>query len=283
MPANDKIGILTNVDALIDAQLGLIFGQRFWKIGQAPHYAHRESCKLFKDFPAGFDLHCLASSILAAVAANYFKAGASHKTPSPQNWRCKQEQVIAKHNPSIEKRLEKEIVQSPLAKAWFNQIPVASGLCGSNVNRKNSIDLAWLPKSDLKSAAALIELKWESNTPAFAAFEILNYAIVYVFARKYLAEHYEKQELMTKQTILLTVLAPAKYFEGYKGLEALELSLDRAINCLAQQHFPKDQIRMGFRFMELPKSFRTPWTVEELAEAIDVLEKRFTAEFKRLN
>ena len=88
--------------------------------------------------------------------------------------------AISKNNPSLEKQLEKAIVRD-LDEEWTNQMPTASGLVTSGERQRN-IDLAHFRGM---REFELIELKVESDTPLFAAIEILKNGITYLFSRRH--------------------------------------------------------------------------------------------------
>jgi hypothetical protein len=123
-------------------------------------------------------------------------------------------------------------------------LPVASGLSNSTSDRRVAIDLARL-NGDLLE---LYELKWESNSPAYAAFEILLYGICYVICRARGMEFgYEELEPMQASHVRLNVLAPAHFYDGH-SLARLEAGIDRAFNDLARR---KTGIGGSFKFLIL--------------------------------
>jgi hypothetical protein len=65
----------------------------------------------------------------------------------------------------------------------------------------------------------LIELKVESNTPLYAAMEILQNAVLYIFYRERKkeleGEVAEPKDILRATVIHLRVLAPCNYYEGY--------------------------------------------------------------------
>jgi hypothetical protein len=178
-----------------------------------------------------------------------------------------------------------------------NQIPVASGLTDSG-NRKNCIDLAWRPQET--DSAVFVELKWDSNNPVFAAFEVLNYGIVYLFARRFLWDHYKGKEWMKKRVVLLSVLAPDPFYENFchDGRRHFEQSLDFAIRSLASKLLT--DLKMGFCFSEF-EDFKCTWQDrgkkrynckgnehdyrwprEQLKSAIEPVEHRFREKLQKV-
>ena len=65
--------------------------------------------------------------------------------------------------------------------------------------------------------AKFVELKWESDTPAYAAFEVLRYGLVYLFSRVK-KEEFGYSDLATIHVnhIGLQVVAPTAYFAKHK-------------------------------------------------------------------
>jgi hypothetical protein len=118
-----------------------------------------------------------------------------------------------------------------------------------------------------------VELKWESNNPVYAAFEVLSYGVIYLFSRKFLSRHYGTREWMKKSAILLSVLAPAPFYENclHAGLRNFENSLDSAIRSLVHRHFGHD-LKMGFCFARFPEDFKWPWESENIKGAVRQVE-----------
>lgn len=127
-------------------------------------------------------------------------------------WQCRHAMDIDDRNPSQETILEKAV--AVLAKnghmpGWFNQCPVASGIADSYSDRRRDVDLVHLSGD----TSRLIELKWASNTPAYALFQLLEYGLAYTFARLHKAElGLEDRELMHVQQIALEVVGPRVFF-----------------------------------------------------------------------
>jgi hypothetical protein len=108
---------------------------------------------------------------------------------------------------------------------WSNQVPVASGLIDHRLDKRAAIDLVELTDE----RARFIELKWESDTPAFAAFEVLRYGLAYLFCRVNAAEFgYTGRPLMRVSRVDLQVVAPTAFYEKH-DLRWLEQGLDRAV------------------------------------------------------
>lgn len=126
-------------------------------------------------------------------------------------------------NCSQEKLLERSVAllaQNGHMNDWYNQLPIASGICGSG-NR--CIDLVrWDPK---KQRLYLIELKWDSDNPIKAVQQILRYGAIYLYCRRHKDKlNFVNYKLMSTTNIVLQVVAPEKYYADHGGVR----------NCLEQ-------------------------------------------------
>jgi hypothetical protein len=165
------------------------------------------------------------------------------RTPSIENWRWMPQAKIHPGNRSPEVILERSIallVERKHLKGWCNQIPVASGLVDSRSDRRAAVDLASITGDRLD----LYELKWKSDTPIYAAFEILRYGLAYLLCRKNPA--YASLETMKVEALGLNVLAPPSYY-GF-DLSWLQAGLDAGIRTVAQEQ-PTGDFRAFFRFL----------------------------------
>lgn len=169
---------------------------------------HKTTCLNLKASPAMLcQIENMVFDLFARVEENW-----QGRKPSPMNWQLRRQTSIALHNKSPEILLERAIVilaERGLLKGWFNQLPIASGLIDEKSDKRAAVDLVTLHEQD----AALIELKWASDNPAYAAFEILRYGLAFLFC-------YQKQEdfsyhaypLMSVKKLSLRVLAPHEYY-----------------------------------------------------------------------
>lgn len=254
-----RMSIVQGIDDLIDKELHIE------NIGKSPHYKHKTSClKLSKSQPSDFDAFRLLESLLDCVEQNWQNSPRrkSHKI-SDQNWRWEKKLELSPRNSSDEKQLEKTIAKIA-SKTWSNQIPTASGLYSSNRDRHRNIDLA---QDHGNQSYSLIELKVKSDTPLFAAMEIVTYAILYIFARKYYpADFQNSKPLLQAQTIQLRVLAPRAYYVDY-NLDWLNPLLNKAFKSLIYSQQIED-LNMDFDFLCFPAAFRWPCNNQELLDAL---------------
>lgn len=153
---------------------------------------------------------------------------------SAKLWQCRHATDIADRHQSQETMLEKAVVL--LAKhghmpGWFNQCPAASGITDSHSDRNRAVDLVHL--SD--DTARLIELKWASNTPAYAVFQLLEYGLSYVLARFLKGQlGLGDRRLMHVRQIALQVVGPRVYFKETSWPQ-LFTSLGKAVESFAQE------------------------------------------------
>ena len=125
---------------------------------------------------------------------------------------------------------------------WSNQVPVASGLVGPNAERRRAIDLVHRvgPRR-----FEFIELKIASDTPLYAAIEIIAYTCIWLQAR---AEGGRPATpLLDADHIDVIVLAPEAYYRPF-ALEALQRQLDDELRALGDQH----GVALSFAFQTLP-------------------------------
>lgn len=185
------------------------------------------------------------------------EANRTERKPSKENWRMKRQTFVSDCNRSDEVLLERAIAilgEREILPGWTNQVPVASGLVDSSADKRAAVDLVRLENQH----ADLIELKWESDTPAFAAFEILLYGLVYLFC--YLKRDdlkYGSRELMKVETISLYVLAPNEFYCG-GDLAWLERGLSVALNSFSSDQ-TNGSLTMEFGFLSFPERFTLPF------------------------
>lgn len=98
-----------------------------------------------------------------------------------------------------------------------------------------------------------------TDTPAYAAFELLLYGLVYLFCYVNRNEFgYSEKELMNVREVSLRVLAPREYFE-INNLSWLEKGLDEGVREFALSLINND-IRMSFDFVAFPAEFDVPFS-----------------------
>jgi hypothetical protein len=259
-----KLKILDGTDKIINRWLGL---------EERQHYRHKRVCQEFHfSYKAGFEL---VKEVYDQIEKNWQNKQYA-KPPSKENWRLRlAPKFDVKKNSSVEKLIEKKIATLFLDE-WYNQIPTSSGLMSATASKKASIDLVrWMGGCSYH----LVELKYKSNHPLFAAMEVVLYGLLYIHARV----HYKEmectgfQELLRAVSVGLRVLAPSSFYEPYKArAESFCWLQERLTDDLAQLAAQKVQtpqwntkcLLIDFEFLafDLPKTW--PTTRKELASKL---------------
>jgi hypothetical protein len=204
----------------------------------------------------------LIAEVLALLEAR-LRASGPARTPSAQNWRLEKQLWIAPHNTSGEKTLEKAIARVS-GDAWANQVPTASGLINGTNDKHRNLDLVFRRESD---GFELIELKMQSDTPLYAAIELLLYGILYLFSRlHYPARAARAAPLLNARGVHLRVLAPVAYFRGYR-FDWLQTQLTEGLQQTLTKHSGLPAM-MDFAFTTFPPDFVWPCSAEALRMAL---------------
>jgi hypothetical protein len=252
--------IIDGVLDIIDKRLNL------FHIGKPPHFKHRKSCFELKNTPSAFDANRLIFEIYEQLARN-IKCPDNRfhsRGPSDENWRFKKILYIAKNNESKEKKLEKAIAKLP-SPDWVNQVPTSSGLVSSSSDRLRNIDLVHRLKPRVFE---FIELKIDSDTPMFAAFEILVNGMIFLLSYEFYPNQYiDSKEILNAKTIHLQTLAPHNFYSGY-SLDWLESDLNNGLKNFMSAKF-NDKLEMDFSFTSFPESFVLTCEDKDLSEALD--------------
>jgi hypothetical protein len=155
---------------------------------------------------SAFDGTMLVEAIHRVIESNY--AGTSaNKDRSRENWRWQ----VLQPQISIRNRSPEVVVERAIAAAchrlgridWANQVPVASGLITSSRDRRRAIDLV---RRRGERQFELIELKIASDTPLYAAIEIICHGCLWLIARG--DKPSRASALLDANHIDLRVLAP---------------------------------------------------------------------------
>ena len=253
------MSICNGLDDIVDRHLEIT------DVGSsAPHYVHTTSAlRLSKKAPNQFNAKRMLDELLNRLVTNWQESSRRLESgPSSKNWRWEKKLYIAAGNSSPEKTLEKTIANIS-SNDWVNQVPTASGLFDGSSDKHRNIDLVHRRKP---REYEFIELKVNSHTPLKATIEVVQYAILYIFARlHYPPVQQQKQELLQAETILLCVLAPLIYYRRY-NLQWLVDSLNTGLQSfLAMHHL---QLNMGFQFLAFPSSFSWPCSDQECQVAL---------------
>ncbi len=235
------MSILSGVGGLVDAWL------QIEPEGKPPYYRHRTAANALtrRDSPITGTQEFLAASY-TQIHNNWLAAiDAGYTNPSKENWRWKRHPELGDGNTSPELKLERAIVNA-CGDNWSNQMPTASGLVGPATDKRAAVDLVFREDS---STYSLIELKVASDTPLFAAIEILMYGLLFVWSknnREELGYDVEAQPVLAASKVTLGVLAPGSYYDGF-DLTTLASTLDSGLNAFGKQH----ELKLGFEFCQL--------------------------------
>jgi len=243
-----KTSILEGCDMIVDQELllpGIAAGKR------RPHYTNKETMlNLIAAKKLAGTFESLCYRCFGQIEEN-FKLG-QFRPSSTGNWRWRKK-TQTEHD--LEVALERAIVK--LDDTWANQIATASGLMGQSVDKRRAIDLV---RHLLGDTYQFIELKVASNTPISAAIELLEYALLYVFARerREALGIAESERLMSAKRIELRVLAPAEFFTDAKRGTALDLQwFEEGLN-LGISKFCTQRgigVAMDFQFLRFGEGF----------------------------
>jgi hypothetical protein len=205
-----------------------------------------------------------------AVAAAYAKVAANWRAcqtlgvgrPSAENWRWRRPQLgISPQNTSPEVVLERALMAACERAGrtdWSNQVPVASGVAGAAAERRRAIDLVHQRGAGWFE---FVELKVGSDTPLYAAIEILSYVAIWLVSRTAGGA----SDLLTAERISASVLAPEGYYQGC-ALGALQTQLNAEIAELGAEH----GVQLDFAFEAFPDDLgRPPFTDAELLALLD--------------
>lgn len=176
------------------------------------------------------------------------------RSASNELWRSTCEVKISDHNRSLEKMLEKSVAllaRQGHMPGWFNQCPVATGIVDPYADGGRRIDLVNLSEGTLH----LIELKWHSDTPVFALFEVLEYGLAYLLARNRRRQfNLDQQVLMQDRVdiVQLEVVGPPTFFANGDHTEVFA-AIDKALRRLAAEQ--SNEISMSLDALIFPAWF----------------------------
>jgi hypothetical protein len=128
-----------------------------------------------------------------------------------------------------------------------NEMPTCSGLL-KDTDQGRRIDIVERLSPD-NSSYRFIELKTNlgTNSPGFAAVEILLYALIYLHCRKHWKHVYNSMPVMGTKLIELVVMAPSGYFAPYAGIGIFR-DASEFVAAAANAAAVADEIDVEFRF-----------------------------------
>ena len=253
--------ILYGIDAVIDRHF---FAEEQF---HGYRYFQKRSCNAFtKNPPKSFDGAALITAMYDCIENNLGKRP-DGKTPSPQNWRLRStndHHLVrpSSNNESAEVKLERAIVQQWPAN-WTYQMPVASGLFDGHTDKRRAVDLVFDHEDGHYD---LVELKIKSDTPLYAAMEILGYGLVYLASRTDLAGNLNCKAsdlpVLKANRITLCVLAPENYY-GDSNLKWLEVEINDGLT-----RFATPDLNIDFQFQKFGNQLGNHLPIKVLPETL---------------
>ena len=276
--------IIDEVDKIIDEGLNL------FNIGKDPQYQHKKSCSIAEKHCATFDANEVVSRIYEQLVANlknpdnrFYSEG-----PSKENWRFEKKRDLGTHDPNKERGLEKAIVNLSdsanfRASDWVNQVPTSHLLITSTSGRNRNIDL--VHKLVEEEEYEFIELKVESDTPMYAAFQIVISGLIYLMSRKFYTSQYidseeilkviDSKKILKARKVHLKTLAPQDYYSDY-SLSWLEDELNKGLEAFVSEKF--NNIEIDFTFTSFPEKF--VWPCKNNNELVEALNNRIPVKWR---
>lgn len=196
---------------------------------------------------------CISGAILKILEllANHVKELRYNQDTS--DWKLARALEIADRNKSLEKRLEKCVVQASEEhnQKWFNQIPVCNSFFGGSPRR---IDLV---RQKTEYDFDFVELKfgdqqnrWGSDTPLYAALEIVTYGIFFAIARL-LQLIPTAFPLRAAKNVRLTVLAPEGWYSRFGNTRQIR-RLGKEFNSAVADLNLEPETLFAFSFLSIP-------------------------------
>ena len=263
MPSTSRdelpMNVLTGVEGMVDKWL------RLQPIGLPPYYRHKTAALALSD-PVNriYGTEKFLTDAYNRIHKNWCNAVSAGKSSySQENWRWKRHLETSSANKSPEVTLERAIV-SALGENWSNQMPTASGLVGAHSDKRSSVDLVWRKDPDSYS---FFELKVESNTPLFAAIEILLYGLLFVWSRNNQAEleyDTEIQPVLRASKVELCSLAPRKFYQEF-NLRNLSDSINQGLSTFQYRR----DLELSFNFVQFGSTISSESEPEKIVAAID--------------
>lgn len=258
--------LFDGIEALIDKA----FGDPRWR--RQKHFG-----TLSKSPPAAFDARALVLHVHAFLSHRWDELLPRLKNlpPSSQNWRWFDPKIgiDTENNDSPEQTLERALVRACLdcgRSDWSNQVPLASGIVSPYANKTTAIDL--IHRRDT-GRFDLVELKVGSNTPISAAFQVIQYGMIWAFSRRDRRRlRYIELPILEAASIQLSVLAPLQYY-GDGNFDWLAEPLSACMSDIARRDAGAE---MCFTFEAFPPSFNWPaqYSAEELCRLLDSRQRR---------
>jgi hypothetical protein len=193
----------------------------------------------------------LVPAMIEAIEHNWASALQS-RSHSDKNFRWHSPQLeLAEHNCSREVSFERTLVRALAVrnrKDWSNQIPLVSGIGGPHAFKRRAVDLA---RDWGDGCFEFVELKIDSDTPLFAAIEILVYGLLWLLCRRDRVRlgYSSANPILDAQRLRLSVLAPYIYYANCP--RGLAIVINDGLRTVASRH----GVAMDFRFTAFPAGF----------------------------
>lgn len=253
MSSRNPNSILYGVDDVIERWLGIDSNDEYGAGTKKPRYGSTTAAiklsgkKSSQPFPA--------REVLNLITDNWTKGGKQQR--SARNWRWKPK--LQMEGNKGEKELEKIVAFLFGKSSWTNQIPVCSGLMPPGTEEgKRAIDLG---RRISEVEFEFIELKFKpgkegitgDSHPLYAALELLEYGLLYVFARSYgLIKSRATHDLSKARIVHLVVLGPELWYQRH-DFHWLSDAINDSLRELLEdnEHFPDQELVMDFSFRQL--------------------------------
>ena len=256
-----KSNLFAGVDEVINRELGV------------ESYRHKSACLTLLN-GSSFDVsgERLVSEMFNQLQDNWETiAKSSDRLPSAENFRWFEPKIaIADANKSPEVTLERALIKACLQQGrtdWSNQVPIASGLVNATAYKRRAIDLV---RRRGRHSFDLVELKVASDTPLYAAMEILLYGMLWLLSRIDRNRlGYANKPIIEADSIDFRVLAPRRYYEGV-DVRPFARQLDRGVASLGRNR----DVDLGFSFKAFSDEFVWPnkYSASALSNALDRIE-----------
>jgi hypothetical protein len=255
MTSRNSKSILFGVDDVIEKWLGIADND---KLGKQPRYQSIAAAKQLSGNKPSSKETFPAKQILNRIRTNW---NDEQRQGSKENWRWAPELLMSPSNKG-EKELEKLAAFLLGESEWTNQIPVCSGLMPRSEGGR-AIDLV---REISETTFEFIELKFKltkgvvtgDRHPMYAALELLEYGMLYVFARekKLIKTQKANLDLSQADTVDLVVLGPESWYGEY-DFQWLADAINESLNELLNTNWckPKQALKMRLCFRKLDKDF----------------------------
>jgi hypothetical protein len=249
----DRIGIFDAYERLLASRLG------------CSNLRHRSAA--FRKTPSeGPDV---VRALFAEVDLAWSTAANSKAfRPSAENFRWLKPQLnLGGNNRSPETTLERALIGAccRLGRTdWTNQVPLISGLAGSHGYKRRAIDLVHRVAA---KHFEFVELKVGSDTPLYAASEIVLYGLLWLLTRRDRSLlSLPASPLLDARRLRLSVLAPRAFYEDV-DLKAMTAFFNDGLSAVGEHC----GVELEFGFAAFPSGFRWPARMsnEALVQLLD--------------